>query len=216
MKFSEKLKACRKKTGLTQSQVADQLHVSRKTISGWENAHSFPDSNSLIELSNIYKISVDALLKDDHSLKSNDTNRVSPQKDKWLQFSFRLNFFLIILGYIDYFRLFGMHTFLIPIILLSNDIVFLSRFSEWSRFNTFKIRLLISLSILGMLLVNIGLNLIDPYFLAYLNQATYLGSYYLFGVALGRLVLVLVLTLDFVILAYLNPTIKQPKIVAVE
>lgn len=34
MNLSEKLKCCRVDSHLTQAQVADKLHVSRKTISG--------------------------------------------------------------------------------------------------------------------------------------------------------------------------------------
>ena len=66
MKFSEKLKVCRKHAQLTQSQVAEQLHVSRKTISGWENDHSFPDVGSLVQLSDIYDVRLDDLMRDDH------------------------------------------------------------------------------------------------------------------------------------------------------
>lgn len=50
MKLSEKLKYCRTKANLTQGEVSDLIHVSRKTISGWENDRSFPDINGLFAL----------------------------------------------------------------------------------------------------------------------------------------------------------------------
>lgn len=38
---------------LTQKGLADILHVSRKTISGWENGRGYPDVKSVIKLSDI-------------------------------------------------------------------------------------------------------------------------------------------------------------------
>lgn len=54
MDISEKLKRCRTDKSLTQAQVAEKLHVSRKTISGWENGRSYPDINSFVKLSDLY------------------------------------------------------------------------------------------------------------------------------------------------------------------
>lgn len=43
VKLGPKLRECRKKTGLTQQQVADMLHLSRPTITGYKQGTSEPD-----------------------------------------------------------------------------------------------------------------------------------------------------------------------------
>ncbi|WP_283679719.1 helix-turn-helix transcriptional regulator [Lentilactobacillus sp. Marseille-Q4993] len=69
MEFGNRIKQGRINKGLTQQEVADELNVSRQTISSWENEKSYPDINSLIELSNKYQISLDVLLKEDTGMK---------------------------------------------------------------------------------------------------------------------------------------------------
>ena len=69
MKIETKLKATRAQAGLTQDQVAEKILVSRQTISNWENGKSLPDIVSIINLSDLYQISIDELLKGDHRMK---------------------------------------------------------------------------------------------------------------------------------------------------
>ena len=45
-----------------------KIQVSRQTISNWENEKSYPDIISVIELSNLYSISLDVLLKGDEKM----------------------------------------------------------------------------------------------------------------------------------------------------
>lgn len=65
MEIGKKLKTAREKTGWTQEKVAEEIHVSRQTISNWENEKSCPDIVSVIKLSDLYSISLDELLKGD-------------------------------------------------------------------------------------------------------------------------------------------------------
>ena len=65
MKLSEKLYSLRKKSGLSQEQLAEQLNVSRQAISKWESGVSVPESEKLIVISTYYNVSVDYLIKDD-------------------------------------------------------------------------------------------------------------------------------------------------------
>ncbi|MBO0487819.1 helix-turn-helix domain-containing protein [Vagococcus fluvialis] len=65
MKFGERLKKLRNDANETQESIANRLHVSRQTISNWENERSYPDIEMLIKLSNYYNISLDQLLKED-------------------------------------------------------------------------------------------------------------------------------------------------------
>lgn len=69
MQFGERLKEQRKKKNLTQDDVAHKLNVSRQTISSWENENSYPDIRSLVQLSDLYSISLDTMLKEDHGMR---------------------------------------------------------------------------------------------------------------------------------------------------
>ena len=69
MEIGNKLKDARIKTGLTQEQVAEKIMVSRQTISNWENGKSLPDIISIMNLSDLYQISIDELLKGDKKMK---------------------------------------------------------------------------------------------------------------------------------------------------
>ena len=69
MKIEMKLKDARIQAGLTQEQVAEKIMVSRQTISNLENGKSLPDIVSIMNLSNLYQISIDELLKGDKRMK---------------------------------------------------------------------------------------------------------------------------------------------------
>lgn len=68
MTIGERLQARRKDLGLTQQEVADSLHVTRQTISNWEVGKNYPDLQSIIDLSDLYQISLDLLLKGDKNV----------------------------------------------------------------------------------------------------------------------------------------------------
>ena len=68
MEIGKKLKDARTKSGFTQETVAEKINVSRQTISNWENEKSYPDILSVIELSSLYSISLDDLLKGDERM----------------------------------------------------------------------------------------------------------------------------------------------------
>lgn len=65
MEFSEKLAQLRKSKGLTQEQLADELHVSRTAISKWENGRGIPSIDSLQLIARFFEITVDDLLSAD-------------------------------------------------------------------------------------------------------------------------------------------------------
>jgi transcriptional regulator with XRE-family HTH domain len=69
MEIANKLKDARLNAGLTQEQVAEKIMVSRQTISNWENGKSLPDIISIMNLSDLYQISIDELLKGDKRMK---------------------------------------------------------------------------------------------------------------------------------------------------
>ncbi|WP_042346428.1 helix-turn-helix domain-containing protein [Bacillus massiliigorillae] len=62
MSLGEKLKKGRLDKKLSQADVADQLNISRQSISKWENGYNYPDIDNLILLSKLYEMSTDELL----------------------------------------------------------------------------------------------------------------------------------------------------------
>ena len=65
MDIGGKIKKSRTDAKITQEQAAQALGISRQTISNWENEKSYPDILSVIKLSDLYKVSLDELLKGD-------------------------------------------------------------------------------------------------------------------------------------------------------
>lgn len=68
MDIGSKLKNARNDANFTQEEIAEKIGVSRQTISNWENSKSYPDIISVIKLSDIYSITLDALLKEDENM----------------------------------------------------------------------------------------------------------------------------------------------------
>ena len=65
MKFNEKLIKLRKAAGLSQEELGNRLNVARQTVSKWELGETTPEMDKLEELSNIFEISIDELVKND-------------------------------------------------------------------------------------------------------------------------------------------------------
>ncbi|MDO4280233.1 MAG: helix-turn-helix transcriptional regulator [Peptococcaceae bacterium] len=65
MILSEKISELRKKNGWSQEALAEQLGVSRQSVSKWESGASIPDLDKILRLSEVFGVSTDYLLKDD-------------------------------------------------------------------------------------------------------------------------------------------------------
>lgn len=64
MTFSDKLIALRKKAGWSQEELAERLNVSRQSVSKWESAQSMPDIDKILQLSSLFSVTTDCLLRD--------------------------------------------------------------------------------------------------------------------------------------------------------
>lgn len=65
MIFADKLIQLRKKAGWSQDELAEQMNVSRQSVSKWEGAQAIPDLERIVRLSGLFGVSTDYLLKDD-------------------------------------------------------------------------------------------------------------------------------------------------------
>ncbi len=67
MDLTERIKELRKKKGMTQEQLAEDLHISPQAISKWETGQSSPDVDMLPKLAYLFDTSLDDLFDFDHS-----------------------------------------------------------------------------------------------------------------------------------------------------
>lgn len=65
MTFGEKLQYLRKEQNWTQEQLADQIGISRQSLSKWELGAATPDTEHVVRLSRLFSVSTDTLLLDD-------------------------------------------------------------------------------------------------------------------------------------------------------
>ena len=117
MKLGEKLQQLRKKSGLSQEQLAAQLTVSRQAVSKWELSEAMPDTENVIQLSRIFGVSCDYLLRDEvdeqgaarpgdrHSPSANDRpgglrppGETHLNEQGWKHNAFALSLFLCAIG----------------------------------------------------------------------------------------------------------------------
>ena len=65
MSLSEKIILLRKRNGWSQEELAERLHVSRQSVSKWESAQSVPELDKILQLSSLFGVTTDDLLKED-------------------------------------------------------------------------------------------------------------------------------------------------------
>lgn len=67
MILADKIIALRKKAGWSQEELAEQLGVTRQSVSKWEGAQSVPDMDKVVQMSRLFGVTTDFLLKDELS-----------------------------------------------------------------------------------------------------------------------------------------------------
>ena len=65
MILADKIMTLRKKAGWSQEELAGQLGVTRQSVSKWEGAQSVPDLDKVVQMSRLFGVSTDYLLKDE-------------------------------------------------------------------------------------------------------------------------------------------------------
>ena len=65
MILADKIMTLRKKAGWSQEELAAQLNVSRQSVSKWESAQSIPDMDKVVQMSRLFGVTTDFLLKDE-------------------------------------------------------------------------------------------------------------------------------------------------------
>lgn len=101
MDFSERLKKEREKKGWSQAELAEKIHVSRQSVSKWETGKNYPNIEVIIDLSDLFCITIDELLRSDVELQNKviqDSKQLAYPKWKVLFDSvFLLGVFLLVI-----------------------------------------------------------------------------------------------------------------------
>ncbi|MBB1069590.1 helix-turn-helix transcriptional regulator [Limosilactobacillus sp. RRLNB_1_1] len=166
MKFADKMKLYRHQHNWTQQEVAERLAISRKTISSWENSRSYPDIFMLVQISDLYHVSLDNLLREDHEMMDNykEEHRTNVHKQQLLNILYFINiagciYFLLQSNGIVYISVESEKWQIINNILLglfSINIIYLISQSKWELMSwKRKIKILITLLIFSILLMKL-------------------------------------------------------------
>ena len=65
MAFGDRLQEVRKRSGLTQEEFAEQLQVSRQSVSRWESGRSYPEMEKIIFICKRYGVTMDELFEEE-------------------------------------------------------------------------------------------------------------------------------------------------------
>ncbi|WP_288531601.1 helix-turn-helix domain-containing protein [uncultured Secundilactobacillus sp.] len=199
MNFAEKLKHCREDTNLTQLELAEKLHVSRKTISSWENERSFPDANSLVQLSDIYHVSVDDLIRDDRLLEHyEEKEKRDKLTDKLSIYSYWVELLLWIMSYFELLAIGGFHFPLLSLLLIINSVVFLVTFTDWKRFSNKRYLMMTLLVFLGAYAFHVVITIFA------IGSLRGYSIDYVTGYILGKFVLITVVTTALTIVTFFS------------
>ena len=74
--LGENIVTYRKRSGLTQARLAEQLNYSDKAVSKWERGESMPDVMTLVQLAELFEITVDDLLRDPNEIPAETGGRI--------------------------------------------------------------------------------------------------------------------------------------------
>lgn len=65
MQFQDKLQLLRKQKRMSQEKLAEKIGISRQAVAKWEAGQSYPELDKLIMLSDLFRVSIDKLVKDE-------------------------------------------------------------------------------------------------------------------------------------------------------
>ena len=77
MILADKIIDLRKKSGWSQEELAAKLNVSRQAVSKWEGAQSVPDLDRVLQMSRLFGVSTDYLLKDEQAAADSTGDAIS-------------------------------------------------------------------------------------------------------------------------------------------
>ncbi|NSL70112.1 helix-turn-helix domain-containing protein [Bacillus toyonensis] len=114
MNIGKQIHYFRKRDNMSQEELAVKIHVSRQSISNWENERNYPDIHNLLMMSILFNVSLDDLVKGDVKIMKEEL-----QKSIFFKWSYIMLASMIILpiSIAPLFHFFGYYGFIIPLVL---------------------------------------------------------------------------------------------------
>ncbi|MEB8804269.1 helix-turn-helix transcriptional regulator [Bacillus cereus] len=114
MNIGKQIHYFRKRDNMSQEKLAAKIHVSRQSISNWENERNYPDIHNLLMMSILFNVSLDDLVKGDVKIMKEEL-----QKSTFFKWSYIMLASMIILpiSIAPVFYFFGYYGLIIPLVL---------------------------------------------------------------------------------------------------
>lgn len=80
--FGDRLKSLRKSSGYTQKELGEKLNVSGRVIGYYESNERFPDKDTLTDIADFFKVSVDYLLGRTDIKNNTENNKININKNE--------------------------------------------------------------------------------------------------------------------------------------
>ena len=106
MTLGEKIYELRTQHNLSQGYLANELNVSRQSISKWENGNSTPDLDKIVKLAEIFNVSLDELIKNEEkeaTIVNTPEENLAPETNTQNK---KIGKGLLIVGVISFFAFF--------------------------------------------------------------------------------------------------------------
>lgn len=198
MKFYEKLQNLRKEKMMTQEELAEKLNVSRQAVSKWESNQTMPETEKIIQIANLFDVSLDFLLKEEEKQNENHLIYNNTTQLKELNRRFITGIVVLSLGFVG-ILIFCIVYILYPVNIIDKNGIH-SGFSAFLSANNMWIVFLICclFSFLGLLLIskNAITNILTKIFSAYIQQNRIIK----YGIALSFLGAVMIFISEILLL----------------
>ena len=85
LNIADRIKYLRDKAGMTQTDLAKKLGVSRSAVNAWEMSMSFPSTANIIEMTRIFHVSADYLLSNSNHMMIDISSLSNEEKEAILR-----------------------------------------------------------------------------------------------------------------------------------
>lgn len=81
MSLSNRIRLLRKNSQMSQEELAERLNISRQSVTKWESGDSIPDIDRVINLSSIFGVTIDYLLKGDNIYTTKESDVIKSDEE---------------------------------------------------------------------------------------------------------------------------------------
>lgn len=183
LSIGEKVKYYRLNNKMTQQELSNNINVSRKTVSSWENNRSKPDIQTIIDLSSLFHVDVNELILD-NNISDNYCELVKEtnKNNRYRLLLIYVNLITLVLGYIHFLRIIEFNGIMIMVLIIIINLINFMLIRKVGGFNNFRY----FFNLLFILCFNLSLG--------FLSIPANKNSDYLSGYAIGRSVFAIVIS----------------------